>query len=457
MVGGYFALRSPSTTQTQGGGEGTTTTTGGGGTTQPSPADQQQALIDQAQKMLDSGDFDGALAKLSEAQNVPGPLGSRVEELRKQINDGRQNQQLQGVWKQEAEIAKEAEDHFNAGRFDQAERSYRRILALPQGGRRRADADRMVRTVIPQRKQEESLWSQAQSAAQQRNDENRMQEADKLLKQVIALNGPRAREAQQLDTQVLTQLNELAKQKSAAERQKEIAGAESEARRELSRGNYLAARQKTEEIRRLQGDASGVLGEIDAAERQQLSRLEGQFNSAKQQKNKQALRGLTDDFQKLVESGGPVAQQARDYASNQIPRAVGEIEAAETAAQQQQTQQQTARVPEINVDRPRCRPYDRPVSAGSPMNEAFVDGCPLMPTSLSVPDALSQRAAANSSVTLRLDIDEGGRVTGGKVIGTDSTGVGGELVRHVQTWQFPAPKVRGTAVKTGATVTIKFY
>jgi hypothetical protein len=41
------------------------------------------------------------------------------------------------------------------------------------------------------------------------------------------------------------------------------------------------------------------------------------------------------------------------------------------------------------------------------MNEAFVDGCPLMPTSLSVPDALSQRAAANSSVTLRLDIDEG--------------------------------------------------
>jgi hypothetical protein len=139
---------------------------------------------------------------------------------------------------------------------------------------------------------------------------------------VIALNGPRAREAQQLDTQVLTQLNELAKQKSAAERQKEIAGAENEARQELRRGNYLAARQKTEEIRRLQGDRSGVLGEIDAAERQQFSRLEGQFNSAKQQKNKQALRGLTDDFQKLVESGGPVAQQARDYASNQIPRAV---------------------------------------------------------------------------------------------------------------------------------------
>ncbi|HXE74719.1 MAG TPA: protein kinase [Candidatus Xenobia bacterium] len=450
MVGGYFALRTPSTTQTQGGGEGTTTTQGG--ETQVSPADQQQALIDQAQKMLDAGDFDGALAKLSEAEQIPGPLGARITELRKTINDGRQNQQLQEVWKQEAEIAQEAEDHLNAGRFDQAERSYRRILALPAGGRRRADADRMVRTVIPQRKQEESLWSRAQSAAQ-RGDENNLQEADKLLKQIIALNGPRAREAQQLDTQVLGRLNELAQQKSAAERQREIATAESEARRELNRGNYLAARQKTEEIRRLQGDPSGVLGEIDAAERQQFSRLESQFNSAKQQKNKQGLRGLTDDFQKLVESGGPVASQARDYISNQIPRAVSEIEAAELAAQQQQQ----ARVPEVNIDRPRCRAYDRPVSPGSLMNEAFVDGCPLMPISLSVPDALSQRATANSSVTLRLDIEESGRVTNAKIIGADSTGVGGELVRHVQSWQFPAPKVRGTPVKTGATVTIKFY
>ncbi len=452
-VGAYFALRTPSTTQPTGG-ESPGTTTTGGGSTQPSPADQQQALIDQAQKMLDAGDFDGALAKLSEAQNVPGPLGTRIEELRKQINDGRQNQQLQGVWKQEAEIAKEAEDHFNAGRFDQAERSYRRILALAPGGRRRADADRMVKTVIPQRKQEESLWGQAQSAAQQRNDENRLQDADKLLKQVIALNGPRAREARQLDTQVLGRLNELAQQKGAAERQQQIAGAENEARQELRRGNFLAARQKTEEIRRLQGDPSGVLGETDNAERQQFSRLESQFASAKQQKNKQALRGLTDDFQKLVESGGPVAQQARDYTSNQIPRAVQEIESGE---QQPKPPQPSARVPEVNIDRPRCRAYDRPVSAGQAMNEAFVDGCPLMPTSLSVPDALSQRAAANSSVTLRLDIDEQGRVTGGKVIGTDSTGVGGDLIRHVRTWQFPPPRVRGTAVKTGSTVTIKFY
>jgi TonB family protein len=401
--------------------------------------------------MLDAGNFDGALGKLSEAEKIPGPLASRINQLRQQINEGRENRQLQAVWRQEAEIWTEAEGHFNANRFDQAERSFRRILQLPQGGRRRADADRMVREVIPQRRDEERFFSQAQSAAQQRTDEGKLQEADQLLTRVIALNGPRRPEAQQLQTQVRNRLNELAGEKSAAEKQAQIAAAENEARQELRRGNYLAARQKAEQIRRLQGDPGSVLGEIDAAERARFQQLESQFNAARGQKDTRGLRGLTNDFQKLVESGGPVARQAQDYAENRIPQAIGDIQAEEERARAA-----AARRAEVSPMPVNCTAYDRPVSTGSAQSERYLDGCPVRFSSTPLPNDLAQRAAAGSSVMIRFDIDENGRVTGGKVLQGDP-GIGQEIINAAQqSWQHPAPKIRGTPVKTGNTVTVRF-
>jgi len=442
-------------TATDTGDQTQTTPDSTGTSTGPPPvsaADQQQALIDEAQKLADARNYNGARAKLDEAERVTGgPHGSRITQLRQQLQKEEQDTGLQQVVQQESQIWAEAEGHLTANRFDQADRSFRKILALPQGGRRRADADRMVREVIPQRKDEEKFFSQAQSAAQQRNDENKLQEADQLLGRVIALNGPRRQGAQQLQTQVKQRLTELAREKGDAQRQQEIASAENEARQELRRGNFLAARQKTEQIRRLQGDPGGVLGEIDTAERSRLQQLENQFSSARGQKDKRALRGLTDDFQKLVESGGPSARTARDYADNRIPQAIGEIDAEEERGRQAATRR--AEVSPVPVN---CAAYDRPVSAGSPMSERYLDGCPVRFSSTALPSDLVQRAAAGSSVMIRFDIDENGRITGGKVLQGDAS-IGQEIISAAQqSWQHPAPKIRGTAVKTGSTVTVRF-
>ncbi|MGH9787079.1 MAG: tetratricopeptide repeat protein, partial [Candidatus Acidiferrales bacterium] len=453
IVGAVLVMRrgTPETT-TDTGNQTQTQDTTDTGPRPDSAADQQQALIDAAQKLADAGDYNGARAKLDEAERVSGgPHGSRIVQLRQQMQKEEQDSGLRAVVQQESQIWTEAEGHLNAKRFDQAERSFRRILALPQGGRRRADADRMVREVIPQRKDEERFFSQAQSAAQQRNDEGKLQEADQLLTRVIALNGPRRQEAQQLQNQVKGRLNELAGEKSASERQQQIAAAENEARQELRRGNFLAARQKAEQIRRLQGDPGGVLGEIDAAERSRLQQLENQFNSARSQKDKRALRGLVNDFQKLVESGGPTGRQAQEYAENRIPQAVQDIEAEEERSRQAATRR--AEVSPVPVN---CAAYDRPVSAGAPMSERFLDGCPVRFSSTPLPSDLAQRAAAGSSVMIRFEIDESGRVTGGRVLQGDAA-IGQEIISAAQQgWQHPAPKIRGTGVKTGSTVTVRF-
>ncbi|MCI0402995.1 MAG: hypothetical protein L0212_05660 [Acidobacteria bacterium] len=455
IVGAVLVMRrgtSETTTDTGDQTQTTQDTTQDTGPPQLSAADKQQAFIDEAQKLADAGNYNGARAKLDEAERVSGgPHGSRIAQLRQQMQKEEQDAGLRQVVQQESQIWTEAEGHLNAKRFDQAERSFRQILQLPQGGRRRADADRMIKEVIPQRRDEEKFFTQAQSAAQQRNDENKLQEADQSLTRVIALNGPRRQEAQQLQGQVKSRLNELAGEKSAAERQQQIAAAENEARQELRRGNFLGARQKAEQVRRLQGDPGGVLGEIDAAERSRFQQLENQFNAARGQKDIRGLRGLTNDFQKLVESGGPVSRQANDYAENRIPQAVSEIE-----KQEEDARTRRERRAEVNPVPVNCAKFDRPVSAGSAQSERYLDGCPVRFSNTPLPADLVQRAAAGTSVMIRFEIDENGHVTGGRVLQGD-VAVGQEIIGAAQqSWQHPAPKINGTGVKTGSTVTVRF-
>ena len=424
---------------------------------QLSPADQQQALLDQAQKMADGGDYQGALAKLSEAEKIQGPLGSRVAELRKAFNDEVANAGLRQVRQQEAQIWSEAEGHFKAGRVDQAEKSFRQVLSLPEGGRRRADAQRYIKELIPQRKQEESFFAQAQPLAQQRDNEGRLQEADRLLQQVIAINGPRRAEAQRLQDQVKQRLTQLAQEKGDAERQAQIASLENEIQQDIRRGNFLNARQKLEQIRRLQGDPSKVSGELDRAEQQQLSQLEGQFNSARSQGSRQALERLVPEFRKLAEAGGGVATRARNYVENQIPQAVSDIEAASRPAPTPPTPSVATRSLTCSVAPVTARKMDRPVSAGSTQSQAFIDGGVVLNAGANcgISGAAVQSISNNAQVMISVTIDESGSVTDGRFL-TGDAGLGqAALAAAKQSWKFNPPKVNGVTVKTSATVTVK--
>jgi hypothetical protein len=416
-----------------------------------SPAEQQQALIDEAQKLADAGNYDGALGKLSDAEQIQGPLGNRIGQLRTQINEEVQNAEVRQIRQQEAQLWNQAEGHLNANRFDQAQRAFQQVLDLPQGGRRRADAQRFIREVIPQRRQEESLFSQAQTAAQQRDNESRLQEADRLLGQVIGLNGPRLQEAQQLQTTVRQQLDGLAQQKAAADRQQQIASVEGQIQQDLRRENFQAARQKVTQIQQLGGSPGNVTGQIDRAERQKFSQLESQFTRAKG--NKDGLEQLVPEFRKLQQSGGPLVAQARDYINNRIPAAIRDLAAAAKPPPTPSLRQVSCTVQPVTSAR-----WDRPVSAGQNIGQKFIDGGVKLNSAANCGLAanLTQNASEGSQVMIFVQIDENGRVAGGRHLSGDA-GVGNAVVAAAQqSWQFSPPKVNGTAVKTSAAVTVKF-
>ncbi|MGH8459875.1 MAG: TonB family protein, partial [Nevskiales bacterium] len=226
---------------------------------------------------------------------------------------------------------------------------------------------------------------------------------------------------------------------------------------DIRRGIFLNDRQKLEQIRSLLGDPSRVSGELDRAEQQQLSQLEGQFNSARSQGNRQALERLVPEFRKLAEAGGSVATRARGYAENQIPQAVSELEAASRPAPTPPTPTAASRNVTCGVAPVTARKMDRPVSSGSTQSQAFIDGGVVMNpgSNCSISGAALQSIPDNTQVMISVSIDESGGVTDGRVL-TGDAGLGqAALAAAKQSWKFNPPKVNGVSVKTTVTVTVK--
>ncbi|MGB2887843.1 MAG: serine/threonine-protein kinase [Candidatus Acidiferrales bacterium] len=254
----------------------------------PSLEDQQRHLIDLAHEAADKNDLKMAQNRLDQAEKLDGPLNPLIKNLRRQFTQEEQSEETRKITKQESSLWNQATDQMNQGSLDQAERYFRNILALPEGGRRRADAERYLNDVIPARRQEDQLWAQAQQTWQSQQP-GRARKAIALLDQIMEGSGPRVQQAQQWRT-VLFQW--VAK-------------------------NEAKAQNKPQPIA------------AAAEERMRFSLLEDQFRAGTQRGDstgEEQLRGLRPQFRAIADGGGPFATEAKDYINNVIPNAIKQME-----------------------------------------------------------------------------------------------------------------------------------
>lgn len=248
--------------------------------------DRQRSLIAQAHQAADANDYPAALEKLDQAQQLKGPLETLVLDLRHKFELEQQNSSARDVAVQERDLWTRGSSALAQNRLDQAEKAFRQILALPEGGRRRADAQQQLDEVLPRRREEERLFAEAQRLART-DDSGSWQQATGLLDGLIALNGPRQTQAQQLQVAL---------------------------RDKLASSNA--------KIRAEQNAADGF-------ERMRFAQLEGQFRQAQQRgddSGRQLLRDLLPQFQTIAEGGGSLASSARNYTDNLIPAALKDFD-----------------------------------------------------------------------------------------------------------------------------------
>jgi len=295
----------------------------------PNPLEvQQRSALNASDKLVAANDLEGALRILGPAADLNGPLTAEIKKKQAGIQESMQDQSLRKLRQREEQLWQQANEDVAGRRFSEAQKKLRQILALGDGGLRKNDAQQYLTSTIPAQQEIERQYSQAKQAAQ-KGDVNSLQSASDLLKRMVAQEGPRKQDAEQLLQDVRGRLASS------------YAGA---ARQDLQRGDFRSARQRVGLIQQNGGDPGAVSTEIDQAEQSRLTQLEGQFNQLKQSDDEAAAQQLTNlqrGFQALVDSSGPRSEEAKTFINN-LPAAIRQVHdrAASKQAQLGQAQQQ---------------------------------------------------------------------------------------------------------------------
>lgn len=275
---------------------------------------RQRTLIEQAYEAADKNDYAAARAKLDEADHLQGPLGTRISELRQRFTREEQNAGLRAVTQQEGQLWAKAMEEMNQNRFDEADSSLRSVLQLPEGGRRREDADHYLHQVIPQRREEERLFAQA-SALAGRADAASLRQESALLERIVTLNGSHRSEAERIRRQVSDQLAALLPKKNP----------------EAVPVPTVVTSTPPTELAKPNPEPSGEPAKppdtqaADAAEASRFLSAVEHFDKASRARDLAALKNdVLPEFQKIAQGGGNKAADAQRYASSLIPAAIRE-------------------------------------------------------------------------------------------------------------------------------------
>jgi tetratricopeptide (TPR) repeat protein len=323
----------------------------------PSLEDQQRRLIELAHEAADSKYYRTAQSRLEEAAKLGGPLNPLINDLRREFSDEAHGAELRLAAQQEQSLWIRAMKDLDAGRYNDSEKSLREILTLPEAGRHWEDAARYVDEVIPERRQEEDTWARAQQAASNVTDpEHRINEV-RVLDQVLAQGGDHQQAARQQRDLLMSQLIQENRRRNGAQTasvlepgRQQFSQLEDAVDQAVKQGGANALEQLQEIRPRFKAivDGGGLLmfdardylnivipraqrgiedrlarAEADTAANIKYREAVKRFDQAVATQNTKLLRSqVQGEFQKIASSGGPRAEEARQYVNTLIPAAL---------------------------------------------------------------------------------------------------------------------------------------
>lgn len=300
--------------------------------TQPGEDEQRQA-VDQADKLVASGDLEGALKVLQRAGTLSGPLTAEIHEKQATIEAAKNDAGLRKLRQEEESLWQAAKVDLDAGRFQGAQASLAKILALPSGGTRKEEARNYLDQVLPRRQQEDALFATSKQSAFSK-DLPTLIAAQTSLDSVVRMNGPRKAEAEILRRTVASEIAEA----NNSQRERYLSGLQSAAQQDISRGDLASARQKADQIKAAGGSPDSLVSKIDhaLADKAKSDQYENSYQTALQQyqqaaasNDKSGLERARDSFRTIAQQEGAHSRDAQKYlhdaeskivALNQPPR-----------------------------------------------------------------------------------------------------------------------------------------
>ena len=295
------------------------------------PETQQRDLINSADKAIGQGDFVGAKRSLEQAKNINGPLNPAIDQKLGDVERAMNSAATAAVLRQEETLWSQATSYAQNGQFAESQQALRDILKLPPEGTRKAEARQYLTEVIPRRQREEQMFAQARQAMNGK-DSGSVQKAANLFGEVAKLGGPRQQAALKNQQDALANLNKF----------NAIAALTDGARQDMKRGDFRTARQKAAQLQQSGGDPASISQEINEAEQARFSQLDASLSQLRQRTDEgavQSLRDLQSQFQALADGGGPTTNDARRDAAS-IPDAILGVHARVTNEREEAAYQQ---------------------------------------------------------------------------------------------------------------------
>jgi len=388
--------------------------------------DRQRALMEQAHEAADQSNYSLARDRLDAAAKLDGPLGPTIEELRRRFTEEEQNASLRAVAKKESDLWVQAQRAMQQNKFDDAGNAFSSILSLPEGGRRKEDAQRFLQTIIPQRRQEESLFAKLKGIPQPR-DAAEVQQEVKLLDQIVSLNGPGRSEAEQLRRRLTERLAAANSKAPAAEASAAARPPSTPLTAATSKSKAPADLAPPSAIKTVPEETPDVVAFQKAVEH---------FEKASQSRDLNALKkDVSSEFERIAQSGGLKAEDARRYLNAQIPMAIRDA------------------TPWPAIGCPAAPSgLAMAIKSGDTVACGFLDPPRLKWARFTWPEfsANAGSTARQGTVAmLSLTVDENGNVIDARPRGApDNSGFFAAAVLAARTWQTTPPRAQGKPVKT---------
>ena len=134
----------------------------------PNPLEiKQRDAINAAEKLVAANDLQSALQTVTDAEKLGGPLTQKLQEMRLQIEDSINDVHLREIRQREAQLWQQAADKMKSKRYPEAQNYLRQLLALPEGGVHRNEAQTDLSDVIPNLQQQDKFAARALQALRQ--------------------------------------------------------------------------------------------------------------------------------------------------------------------------------------------------------------------------------------------------------------------------------------------------
>ncbi len=279
----------------------------------PLEAQQRQAL-DAADKRIAANDLDGALQLLQPAAALNGPLGPEIQKKIAQVEESKKDVNLRQLRQGEEVLWQRATRLVADGKFADAQKALKQILALPVGGVHTDDAQRYLTKTIPQQQAQIAMLAKGRQSMTQgdfaaaRRAADQLKQAggnpDDLVAQIDQAEQGQLKQLENQFDQLKSRDDDAAIQqlKALQPRFQALADSGPQSGEALNYANNIPAAIADVRARSEKKNA-------DAAFQQVVQK----YRQAAAGNDKNGLSAARVDFQSIAQNGGPHADSAQQY------------------------------------------------------------------------------------------------------------------------------------------------